>query len=75
MQKIINFLIKGYQYLLSPLKVPCCRFYPCCSDYALLALERWGVSKGLWNAVCRLLRCHPWSHGGYDPVPPKNEHK
>lgn len=47
---------------------PCCRFYPSCSHYALQAIRIHGVFKGLWLTCRRLLRCHPWSDGGYDPV-------
>jgi putative membrane protein insertion efficiency factor len=73
MRKMICFPIKLYQYLLSPLMKPCCRFYPSCSDYALSAVEHYGIGKGLWLACCRLLRCHPWADGGYDPILPKKE--
>ncbi|WP_133128084.1 membrane protein insertion efficiency factor YidD [Legionella nagasakiensis] len=75
MQKMICAPIRLYQYLLSPLIKPCCRFYPSCSQYALQAVEHYGISKGLWLACRRLLRCHPWSPGGYDPVLPNNEEK
>jgi uncharacterized protein len=67
-RNIICFSIKTYQYLLSPLIQPCCRFYPTCSQYALEALAVHGIMKGLYLAFCRLLRCHPWAKGGYDPV-------
>ncbi len=73
MRKVICIPIKLYQYLLSPFIKPCCRFYPTCSQYALLAIEHHGISKGLWLAGRRLLRCHPWSAGGYDPVLPNEE--
>lgn len=73
MRKVICFPIRLYQYLLSPLLKPCCRFYPSCSQYALLAIENYGVSKGLWLACRRLLRCHPWADGGYDPILPNKE--
>ena len=72
-QKLICVPIKIYQRLLSPLITPCCRFYPRCSQYALLAIMHYGVGKGLWLACRRLLRCHPWSEGGYDPVLPDEE--
>ncbi|MCS6782490.1 MAG: membrane protein insertion efficiency factor YidD [Gloeomargarita sp. SKYB31] len=58
-----------YQRWISPLKPPSCRFYPTCSVYAYTAVERFGVWRGGWLAIRRLLRCHPWSPGGYDPVP------
>ena len=53
--------------------MPCCRFYPSCSQYALNAINQCGVAKGLWLASRRLLRCHPWADGGYDPVLPNEE--
>lgn len=72
-RKMICIPIKLYQCLLSPFLKPCCRFYPSCSQYALLAIMHYGVGKGLWLAICRILRCHPWSEGGYDPVLPTKE--
>ena len=73
MRKIICLPIKLYQYLISPLIRPCCRFYPSCSQYALLAIEYHGIGKGLLLACRRVLRCHPWNEGGYDPILPKKE--
>jgi putative membrane protein insertion efficiency factor len=67
--KSINFLIRLYRYLLSPLLGPCCRFYPSCSSYAMIALERHGFFYGSWLALKRILRCHPWCEGGVDHVP------
>lgn len=58
-----------YQRYVSPLTPPVCRFTPTCSQYAVEALRRHGPFKGLWLAVRRLLRCHPWGGSGYDPVP------
>ena len=64
--------IRWYQYLLSPLIGPCCRFHPSCSEYALSVIEHYGLGKGLWLASRRLLRCHPWADGGIDdPLLPK----
>ena len=63
------WLIRGYQLVLSPLHPPSCRFYPSCSAYAVTALERFGLVRGGWLAVRRLLRCHPWNPGGVDHVP------
>ena len=62
-------LIRGYQRLLSPVLAPSCRFYPSCSAYAGEAIQRFGLARGGWLAVRRVLRCHPLSHGGEDPVP------
>jgi len=75
LQKIICIPIWLYQYLISPLISPCCRFYPSCSEYALSAIEQYGIIKGLWYAGRRLLRCHPWSTGGYDPLLPNTKEK
>ena len=61
-------LIKFYQLFLSPLKGPSCRFVPTCSEYALLALEKYGVIRGSYLALRRVLKCHPFHQGGYDPV-------
>ena len=62
--------IRFYQVCLSPLKMRChCRFYPTCSQYAIEAIEKYGPWKGTLLAVWRILRCNPFSKGGYDPVP------
>lgn len=66
----LKVLIRFYQYAISPLLGHHCRFVPSCSDYALEALNTHGLLRGLWLAVRRLARCHPWHPGGYDPVPP-----
>jgi len=63
--------IQFYRKFVSPLKPPTCRFYPTCSQYALDAIEEYGVLQGSWMAVKRILKCHPFHPGGYDPVPPK----
>ncbi|WP_133130134.1 membrane protein insertion efficiency factor YidD [Legionella yabuuchiae] len=75
MQQVICAPIRLYQYVISPLIKPCCRYYPSCSQYALLAIQYHGVCKGLLMTVRRLLRCHPWSPGGYDPVLPNTKEK
>ena len=70
MRRILMFLITAYRYLLSPWLGQNCRFYPSCSCYAHDAIERHGSIKGGWLTIKRLLRCHPWHEGGFDPVPP-----
>lgn len=62
-------LVKLYQYAISPMLGRSCRFHPTCSEYAVEALQRHGAFKGLWLAVRRIGRCHPWHPGGFDPVP------
>jgi uncharacterized protein len=62
-------LIRGYQVIVSPVLGPACRFYPSCSQYARQAIYRHGVVKGSYLAMRRLLRCHPFHPGGFDPVP------
>ncbi len=68
MTRLIVGLIGFYQRVISPLKWPCCRFYPSCSTYAKDAIVRFGLRRGGWLAVKRLIRCHPFNPGGYDPV-------
>lgn len=67
---LLSAMIKCYQYCFSQLFPPSCRFHPSCSSYALEALEKKGVFRGTWCTIKRLLRCHPWAQGGYDPVEP-----
>lgn len=62
-------MIRIYQFFISPILGPHCRFYPTCSAYALVALRRFGLLKGCCLILRRLLRCHPWHPGGVDPVP------
>lgn len=62
--------IRAYQLFVSPLRPPCCRFLPTCSDYAIEAIGRHGAWRGGGLALWRLARCHPWGGSGYDPVPP-----
>jgi putative membrane protein insertion efficiency factor len=73
MKAILMALIRGYRLLVSPLFPPTCRFTPTCSQYALTAVERYGPLKGTWLAMRRIIRCHPFNPGGYDPVPPLAE--
>lgn len=61
--------IRFYRNAISPLTPPSCRFEPTCSAYALEAVEKYGAARGGWLALRRLLRCHPFCKGGYDPVP------
>ncbi|MBM6614293.1 membrane protein insertion efficiency factor YidD [Desemzia sp. RIT804] len=69
MRRIILTSIKGYQKGVSPLLPPSCRYYPSCSHYAAEAIEKHGAGKGTLMGVARILRCHPFVKGGYDPVP------
>lgn len=69
MKMLLLALIRVYQYLFRPLLGNNCRFYPSCSDYAREAIERHGALSGGWLAVRRILRCHPYHPGGFDPVP------
>jgi putative membrane protein insertion efficiency factor len=62
-------LIRSYQKFISPLLGGRCRFYPSCSQYAVLALTEWGLFRGVWLTAGRLMRCGPWHEGGYDPPP------
>ena len=68
MRLLLIALIRLYQWTLSPLLPPACRFYPSCSQYALVAVREHGVMRGGWLAVSRLARCHPWHPGGVDFV-------
>ncbi|MEQ1744292.1 MAG: membrane protein insertion efficiency factor YidD [Saprospiraceae bacterium] len=69
-RKIFVLPIRLYQVTLSPLLGPSkCRFQPTCSHYAVEAIEEWGIFKGSWLALRRILRCHPWGGFGHDPVP------
>ena len=75
MRHVLKILIRAYQLGLSPLLGPRCRFYPSCSAYAVEALRVHGPLRGLWLALRRLGRCHPWNPGGPDPVPPSRRHR
>ena len=68
MKKILIFLIKVYKKYISPLLPKSCRFYPTCSEYAIEAVYKYGVLKGSIRTIYRILRCNPFSKGGYDPV-------
>ncbi|MFL5481526.1 MAG: membrane protein insertion efficiency factor YidD [Gemmatimonadaceae bacterium] len=69
MRTFFILLIRGYQVAISPLLPASCRYYPSCSAYAIEAFERHGVLRGFYLTTARLLRCHPFHAGGYDPVP------
>lgn len=68
MKRFFIFLIRLYQKYISPMKKPCCRFYPTCSQYALEAIQKHGAFKGFFMALWRVIRCNPFCKGGYDPV-------
>uniref|UniRef100_UPI003B75BF60 membrane protein insertion efficiency factor YidD n=1 Tax=Desulforadius tongensis TaxID=1216062 RepID=UPI003B75BF60 len=68
MKKAVLICLWVYQRIISPLKPRTCRFYPTCSEYSIQAVQKYGVCKGLWLTVKRLLKCHPFHPGGYDPV-------
>lgn len=68
---LLRGLVRLYQWTLSPLIGPVCRYAPSCSEYACEALARHGAGRGGWLAVKRILRCHPWGGHGHDPVPAK----
>lgn len=68
-RKIYVLPILFYRGAISPLKPPTCRFTPTCSEYTLQAIMKYGIFKGTYLGVKRLLRCHPWGGSGYDPVP------
>ena len=70
-QRFLGTLIGVYRYAVSPLLGQTCRFYPSCSAYAMEALARHGIFRGIWLAARRILSCHPWHPGGHDPVPEK----
>lgn len=71
MKYVLIGLLKAYRAVISPIYGQVCRYHPSCSAYALGAVEQHGTVRGVWLAVRRLGRCHPWAAGGYDPVPPR----
>jgi uncharacterized protein len=76
MKYLVIGIFKLYQKIISPLTPPSCRFYPTCSHYGIDAVRKYGAIKGTYLAVKRILRCHPFNEGGYDPVPDEwNERK
>ena len=71
MRKVISGIIGAYRYLISPILGPSCRYTPSCSEYSQEAVMRFGIFKGGWLAIKRIVSCHPWGKSGYDPVPEK----
>ena len=69
MKRVLLALVRFYRRAISPVRPPCCRYTPTCSQYALEAIEKYGALKGGWMAFRRILRCNPFHKGGYDPVP------
>ena len=69
LKSLLITLIRVYQKYISPLKPPSCRFTPNCSHYGIEALNKYGVIRGIYLTMLRIMRCHPWSQGGHDPVP------
>jgi len=69
MKRLALIVLRLYQYAISPLLPPACRFFPSCSEYTYQAIARFGLWRGSWLGVGRLVRCHPLCPGGYDPVP------
>lgn len=68
-KRLLILPIRFYQRFISPMLPPACRFTPTCSQYAVEAIQKYGALKGLYLAIRRILRCHPWGGSGYDPVP------
>jgi uncharacterized protein len=71
---VVVHVLRGYKWAISPFFPPACRYVPTCSEYAMEAVERFGVWRGGWMAVARVLRCHPFVKGGYDPVKSQKPH-
>ena len=67
--RAVVFLIELYRHMISPMRLPTCRFSPTCSQYAVEALSEYGLARGGWLAMVRLLKCGPWHRGGWDPIP------
>jgi len=65
----LKIIIKLYQYTISPIIGPRCRYLPSCSNYALEAIDKHGVAKGMFLSIKRISKCHPWGKSGHDPVP------
>jgi putative membrane protein insertion efficiency factor len=73
LSKSLVYVIQLYRTMISPLRPPSCRFMPTCSQYAVDALGEFGVWRGSWLALVRLVKCGPWHRGGWDPIPERHE--
>lgn len=73
LRRLLILPIRFYQLAISPWMAPACRYTPSCSEYTKVAIERHGLA-GLWMGIKRILRCHPYAEGGYDPVPCSHDH-
>lgn len=71
MKKVALLLIRFYQKCISPFKPPRCRFYPSCSSYSYESIEKFGFIKGFYLSLRRIIKCHPFNPGGFDPIPNK----
>jgi putative membrane protein insertion efficiency factor len=65
---VVLFILRGYKWAVSPMLLPACRYVPSCSEYAMEAIDRYGVARGSVMAIWRVIRCHPFAKGGLDPV-------
>lgn len=74
MKYLLIGLVRLYQLIISPYTSPSCRYHPTCSQYGIEALNKHGAIRGTWLTIKRVARCHPWSKGGYDPVPESETH-
>ncbi len=72
LKKLLILPIRIYQWTISPLIGPRCRYQPTCSHYMVEAIQEWGIFKGLWLGIKRIGRCHPWGGHGYDPIPKRD---
>lgn len=71
--RAVIFIIELYRHMISPLRLPSCRFMPTCSQYAVDALSEYGLIRGSRLAAIRLAKCGPWHHGGWDPIPERHD--
>lgn len=75
MKRVLLAMLRFYKRSISPLLPPACKYTPTCSEYAMEAIQKHGVIKGVGLAIWRILRCNPFAKGGYDPVPEPKKHK